>query len=505
MLVALVAAAIGACSRTPAATQPENVLRAALAAHGGQAAIERIGTLDLRFTGLREMSYQSRRADPPWDQEPSSVRLVFSQARNHWLWETINSYPGLGPFGVRQVFDSLGGFFIDPDGNSHGPEVMRVTAAEALTSRHSLARFIPGLLIEQAIDSVAAARVLGSDRVGGERHIQVLYRDPFGREITLRFDAKSYELTAYTFTRRDEVRGVAAESVHFAKYSDYAGLRLPLERREYINGELERALSATVRFGFTDQDSLFQIPDGYVEPTPAGIAAHQMDHDAAATLRPIGRGIHIDVATGTMVVEFADHTVAFDCPNDARTSQRTIAAVAGAFPTKPIRYLVASHTHPDHCGGARAYFAAGIPIIVARDHVGFYERLARTSHASEPDGYNAATKPPKIESIDAGASRVLRDATMSVELFNIGPSPHSAEMLVGHLPQEGLLWQVDLFLGRMTGGVGNARPVSDWLAREIERRRWAVRRIVDTHLGMVFSREAVDSSLRMAGFRPIAP
>jgi hypothetical protein len=180
--------------------------------------------------------------------------------------------------------------------------------------------------------------------------------------------------------------------------------------------------------------------------------------------------------------------VAFACPNDSATSDATIAAATARLGQKPVRYLIASHTHPDHGGGLRGYHARGATLMAAAGHGAFFRRLARTEAAS-------------IEPLGPGDRRVLEDGDQRVVLHNVGPSPHSVETVIGYLPEQRLLWQVDLFLVPMTGSGSTPRPVTDWLAGEITRLGLDVGWIIDTHTGMVYPRSRFDAAVRGAGRR----
>jgi hypothetical protein len=64
-------------------------------------------------------------------------------------------------------------------------------------------------------------------------------------------------------------------------------------------------------------------------------------------------------------------------------------------------------------------------------------------------------QPVRIETI-TGKRRVLTDGTRTVELIDIGPSPHANEMLVAWVPGEGILFQGDL----LNLGAGRIHPTS---------------------------------------------
>jgi hypothetical protein len=55
----------------------------------------------------------------------------------------------------------------------------------------------------------------------------------------------------------------------------------------------------------------------------------------------------------------------------------------------------------------------------------------------------------------------------------------------------------------MMGPLTAGRPVSDWLAREVERRGWRFSQIIDTHMGIVHSLTHFNEALTRSGFAPV--
>ena len=73
----------------------------------------------------------------------------------------------------------------------------------------------------------------------------------------------------------------------------------------------------------------------------------------------------------------------------------------------------------------------------------FFERVMKSSITINPDALTLKPQPLKWESVE-GRKRVLTDGTTTVELIDIGPSPHAEEMLIAYLPHEKLVFQADL-------------------------------------------------------------
>ncbi|MGE0442989.1 MAG: MBL fold metallo-hydrolase [Gemmatimonadales bacterium] len=483
-LVLLLALATGC---TAADSDPNAAARRlvaeALAVHGSSEQLRAAGGFTLDLRGERVMIDQSRRADPPWDRQPSTVRIAFDPAQSRWSWQTISAYPGLGPFGSRRVVGPGAAFELDPVGDGHGPEIIPLTPEDSVAMRRELARFLPTLLLETIAEQPGLER-LAPVRTESGMVERIAFVDHEDRRRILLLGSDQVVLGSVG-QRPDPVYGTVTDSVRYEEADRRNGVLVPRRMTELQNGAVARTLAYAFAGG-PPADSVFAVPPGHFFPEP-GADAHHMAPMSAEPLQPIGEGLYLDGRVGVVVADLGGGVAVFDCPNDAETSEATISAIRSTL-GKPVRYLVASHTHPDHCGGAQPYLDGGTTVVVAADHEGFFRRLA--------------TKPARIEALRPGERRDLAGVAGGVTVLNVGPSPHSEETLIAVLAGD-LLWQVDLFLGQMTGPLVAGRPTSDWLAREIERRSLDFRRIIDPHTGAVFSRAQFNEALQRAGFRPV--
>lgn len=480
-----------ACAPHP--VTPGEWLQRSAAYHGALASAD---GLDLRLTGERVMVDQSRRADPPWDREPAHVRIVVDAGRGRWLWESSTSYPGLGAFAGRRVITRERQFEIDPLGNGHGTEAIALAPGDSLALARTLGRYLPPLLLRQALQQGATARLL--DAHATPDRVRLQFTEATGDTIQLVLDRRSARLVAMVTVRHDVLAGHVIDSILYSGEQRVRGLRLPTTWREFQGAQLVRELTYRIEPG-TPADSLFELPPGYTWPN--GDAAHRMPADTSELVQH-APGVYVEAATGTLVVALHDSLVLFDCPNDAATSRTTFERLGVRLPGKPVRLLVASHTHPDHCGGAREHFRRGVPAIVAEGHVGFYRRLAAYRAV---DGYDAVAAPLRLQPLAPGEGRTLSDGTRTIRLFNVGPSPHTEETIIALIEPAGLLWQVDHFLAPMTGPIVAARPVTNWLARELERLGLRFSHVIDTHTGTIFPRRFVDEALMAGGYAPLRP
>jgi len=143
-----------------------------------------------------------------------------------------------------------------------------------------------------------------------------------------------------------------------------------------------------------------------------------------------------------LIVAMKDYLVVFDAPINEWQSTFTIDAAKAKYPGKPVKYLVLTHHHIDHVGGARAYVAEGATVIVPSPDKLLFEEMFAAPHTVSPDRLQRAFKPATV--FDVADSTTLRDDQGEIRLYNIA-NPHAEGMLVGYLPRQGILWVTDMY------------------------------------------------------------
>jgi glyoxylase-like metal-dependent hydrolase (beta-lactamase superfamily II) len=143
-----------------------------------------------------------------------------------------------------------------------------------------------------------------------------------------------------------------------------------------------------------------------------------------------------------LIVAMKDYLVVFDAPINEWQSAFTIGAAKARYPGKPVKYLVLTHHHIDHVGGARAYVAEGATVIVPSPDKVLFEKMFAAPHAVSPDRLQKDFKPAKV--VDVVNQSILRDSDGEIRLYNIA-NPHAEGMLIGYLPREGILWVTDMY------------------------------------------------------------
>jgi len=491
--LASAAESVPADSTLHSVLEARTLLARAIDAAGGESRLRGLRSVSLSYAGHRNMINQSRRAFSPWDREPATGSVIVDVEGRRLFAENYTSYPGIGRFGGAWALKGDRGAHWEPDRNHHGDELMSRYAGRDADGPWAMAwRWIPPLLLLEAWDSGTQLRSLGNAIRRGQSMRAVAWTQRDGVTVTLLFDAASGEFHGYESVRDDGVYGDATDRVEYAEWRSIGDVRFPARRIDWFNDEVARELDLDYRLNTALADARFEVPPGYAEPTASG----------GDRLREVGDGVYLDTHMGgVMVVEFRDFLTVVECPGDYAMSQSTIEALLEAFPGKPVRYVVPSHTHGDHGGGARAYFQAGATLLTTPGHVGFYRRLAQGKRTISPDAYVSDGSGPKIEVFDR--KREISDGRQTLVLYDIGPTEHSEELTIAHLPRQGIVWQADVYFSPGTGGgVNKAMPIGIDFAKKLESLGIdGFTALLEAHNSRIVTLDEFRRALALAGYR----
>ena len=320
-------------------------------------------------------------------------------------------------------------------------------------------------------------------KAASTKNVRVMPVQMDGRALqAVSFDVGARTLTAYinernlveriaTITANPLLGDMPIEAV-FSDYKDYSGVKFPTRIVQRQGGH--PTLDVTVSDVFPNA--------GLVE---AGIPIPRGPETVNTGLEKIADGVWF--LTGgaplSVLVEFSDHVVIIEAPQNAARSEATIAAVRRAMPSKPIRYVVNTHHHFDHSGGLRGYVAEGIPIVTHERNKPYFERILRGPATLEPDRLARSPRAAVIETL--GDKRVLRDDSMTMELHLLRGNFHAETLLVAYLPKQKLLVQADAFHPRPGAApLPSPPPFTVNLVENIRRLKLDVERVVHVHGGV---------------------
>jgi glyoxylase-like metal-dependent hydrolase (beta-lactamase superfamily II) len=145
----------------------------------------------------------------------------------------------------------------------------------------------------------------------------------------------------------------------------------------------------------------------------------------------------------SQLVELRDYAVLIESSVSEGRALANLAEARRLLPNKPIRYHLNTHHHGDHAAGVRAYVSEGVTIITHEMNRRFYEQtVLKNPHTLAPDAL--ARNPRAASFVWVDDKYVLSDGTRTLEVYHV-PNGHAANLLMGYIPQEKLLFITDIF------------------------------------------------------------
>ena len=463
-------------AQSDSARQATAILERAVAAHGGVEALRAARHLRVVMRGHDVHRMQSLRVEPPYDTTLRAHDFMFDLDRGRLLVTQTRGYPGGFVRSTRFVTDGARSFFVDLRAQRYG-------AGQYPPADQQLGNlfYLPQFRLLVALEDTAAhrRRWLGQRRLTSGTTVDAVRTHlPNGAEMILGFDPRTRHLRAVMSPSPDPLLGDTDVETEFMNYRMVGGVLLPERWTTRRGGEIvaDVAITAAER-GFVIPDSLLAPPPGFVDVAGDPAAAGP----PADPVRQLAEGVWAVQAGGSwsMLVAFDDHLLVVDAP--PRTSREVIAQASRLAPGKPIRWVVPTHHHDDHFTGVRDLAAAGAITVTTAGNVDFFRRVVSAPSSTRQRDQAPPTPQARLEIVRS--QRTFTDGRRTVEIHDIGPSPHASEMLVAWLPQEGILFQGDLVDTPNTGAVlrGANSPTTMHFADWVRRKGWNVRTLVGTH------------------------
>lgn len=473
-LVALTLTALAACSRTP---PEEQLVMDAAAALGGSERIVAVSSLVMEGEATQYNLGQDLRPDAIGQtfavtDYKRSIDVANRRSRTEFT-RTPNFTFFQGPAAQRQVqgLDGGVGFDVSPDGNA-----TRLADPAAAGRRAELFHH-PLVAVRAALDPAAVRTNLRTE--GSETLLDVTAAD---QPFTLAVDSTT-KLPTRVMTRTYNVNlGDVVITTTFDGYQDVGGLQLParLTSRtdEFTTAEV-RVTSQAVDAAIDDlaaPEAVASAP-AIAGPPPANVTSEEL---AKGVWYLAGQSHH------SVLVEFADHALLIEAPQNEVRTLAVIAKARELLPNKPLTQLVNSHHHFDHSGGIRAAIAEGLTIITHEGNAEFYRRVAERPHTLVQDQLARNPQPLKLEAVSG--EMTLADDTMTVVLYPV-TGAHSETMLMAYLPRERLLVEADVYTpGRAV------LPFAGKFLEDVKASNLRIERIVPLHGAVVpyaqFEKEA---------------
>jgi glyoxylase-like metal-dependent hydrolase (beta-lactamase superfamily II) len=450
----------------------KSLIDAAVAAHGGVEALRAARHMRITLQGNDFHRNQSRRVAAPYDSTPRRHEVLIDLSRGQVISVDTRGYPGGFSYNTGFITNGTKGFALNWRQQSYSTAEYP-PADQQFGQLFNLPQWM--VLVAHELTPASGRRYLGPIRLASGAIVEAVHMAlPGGGAVTLGFDPDSHRLHATTSVGTDIFAGDTQVDTEYLDYRMLDGVLLPTRRVTWRGGEIINDVT------YTSATPNYVIPDSLIAP-PArfSAAAPPTTADPVRELAPGVWGIRAGGAW-SLVVAFTDHVMVIDAPPSAPTD--VIARVATLAPGKPIRYVVPTHHHDDHFGGVRRYASTGATTVTTSGNLDYFRRIVRAPSTTLQPNPAPPVPTAKVEAIE-NRRRTFTDGSRTVEIHDIGPSPHADEMLVAWLPNEGILFQADLIEVPQSGiaARGTNAETTVHLANFIRRQRWNVRVLAGAH------------------------
>lgn len=230
------------------------------------------------------------------------------------------------------------------------------------------------------------------------------------------------------------VLGDISIAVAYADYKDFGGVKFPTKIRQTAGGQPSLDISVT------DVQ-----PNAAVDIAVPDVVRRNVAPYARVVSEMVADGVWF-VAGGShnsALIEMKDYAIVVEGPLNEDRAFAVIGEARKLVPTKPIRYVVASHHHFDHSGGLRAFASVNVTVITHESGRAFMERVLAAPATINPDRLAKSGRVGSVEGVRS--KRMLTDGTRTVEIHHIAGNLHADDLLMVYLPKEKLLVEADVY------------------------------------------------------------
>lgn len=429
--IAALAIAVSACSRP---TPEMRVINDAAAALGGTSKVLALKSLSFEGGGTSANLGQNATVDgplPTFDVSNLKESIDLEQPRFHMEQTRTANFPYPLPKVSKQNFNVDGDVAFNVGADGTPARTSARTAADRRLDR-----------LHHPVSIVRAALQEGAKVTNLHQHENLQVVDiatPKGDTLTLAVDSATHLPVSVTSQRYDVNLGDVAVETKFDDYKDVDGVQMPMHLVSTIDKYAQNDFRIS-KYTTNVAAGTSAVPDAVkTAKEPPMMAAPKVD------VQQVGDGVWFlgGQSHASVLVQFADHTVLIETPQNEARALAAISAARDTVGNRPLMKVVVTHHHFDHEGGIRAAVSEGLTLVAHESNKAFFTDLVKRQHTIYKD---ALSQNPRVVAIETfGDHLTMKDDTQTLELYDVPIPGHVDHMVIAWLPKDRIIIQGDLF------------------------------------------------------------
>jgi hypothetical protein len=446
-----------------AQTSPLDLIKQAVQAEGGAEVLGNLKRIAIAADVQHWEPEQSYVADGPARLVATSKLTInwdIENGRARTEWDRNLIYPFPGPEKYADVVTPKSGFVV----TSKGERPM--SSIRVSSEQRELVRMSPTFLL-RALAAPEHLAAMADQPLGADRLPAVAFDEGATKFIIL-FDRSTHLPAAVRTVDDDNLLGDANYDLVLSDWKPVAGALVAHTLTQRLAGtDVGKIVYTSVTANPASEAKLFEPSEklsGDLKPPATGNIPYQwvlrrinlarfidndaINYDSASSpgLKLVEIAPNVQHVVGgshnSLIVAMPEFLVVFDAPINEWQSRWTIDAAKQKYPGKPVKYLVLTHQHNDHAGGARTYVAEGASVIVGNPGKDYFEKVFAAPHTVIPDQLQKNPRPATVVEVTDQMS--VKNGDDEIRLFKIA-NPHAEPMLIGHIVRGNVVFVTDLY------------------------------------------------------------
>src|SRR3954468_16500972 len=407
----------------------------ALSALGGRSAVTNLRGFQLQTRGRTWILDEALRpGDAPTDASTFTQTLFFERAAAGTRWRADNVRTSQGTARrITEVVSGRLGYLSGIDSNGGTAATTAMTSDRWAAVRREQRLLNPQLILRDVARRPSLATSFPTATINGRAHRVLLVRDT-PDPVRLYIDARTGAIDRLTTSDHDYQRRDVRLIVDYSRWKFFGSgssrLRFPRDVSLRLDGvRIHTETRSSVRVNPAPNAARFRFPAGVNATFDSDLAARgarttewlmsfaqfgfpkdgPADTIVPRTVAP-GSTLIQGIPNNSMIVEQSNGVVVVEGALSDFRAEALIRYIQKTYPGKPIRYVTASHHHPDHAGGRRPFVAPGPTAVIGPDAAPLFRRVFSNRNSQLlPDRLDGTSRAATINAVGAGGLVTLND------------------------------------------------------------------------------------------------